>query len=425
MYNSPLSDPRRKGRRRQRQAPLAAAAILVGAVLAFALAFSLFWQLGDRVVGGEFDVGVPSIGFPSIGLPSLPGFGGDEEAIAAVPAREYRVTPDLSLGNFRDQAYRPVKGIYLSSWAAGHNGILTDQLALVDRTELNAMVIDAKDATGYVTYDANVQLSDELGMEEERIRDIDGLIATLREHDIVPIARIVVFKDPLLAEKHPEWAVQNVNGGVWKDNKGFAYMNPYKREVWDYVLDVAEDAAGHGFREIQWDYVRFPSDGKISETSYPGEYGPKEDAIADFLAYSRQRLEPLGVWVSADVFGLTLYEKNDMGIGQKIEKVSRSVDIVSPMIYPSHYYSGHYNLDNPNAQPYEVVKLATEDATRRMDGTGAIYRPWLQDFSLGGVEYGVDEVKAQIRAVEEQGYNEWILWDPSVKYVEGALRPAS
>src|SRR5665648_112570 len=158
MYNSPLSDPRRKGRKRRRQAPLVAAAILVGAVLSFVLAFSLFWQLGDRVVGGEFDVGMPAIGFPSIsiGLPSLPGFGGDEEAIAAVPARDYPVTPDLSLGHFRDQAYRPVKGIYLSSWAAGHNGIFTDQLALVDRTELNAMVIDVKDATGYVTYDANV-----------------------------------------------------------------------------------------------------------------------------------------------------------------------------------------------------------------------------------------------------------------------------
>ena len=130
-----------------------------------------------------------------------------------------------------------------------------------------------------------------------------------------------------------------------------------------------------------------------------------------------------GVWVSADVFGLTLYVKDDLGIGQKIEKVSSNVDIVCPMIYPSHYYAGSYNQKNPNSHPYEIITAAMKDSTKRLRGTGAIVRPWLQDFSLGGVTYGVEQVKAQIKAVEEQGYTEWLLWDPSLKYTEGALRP--
>jgi hypothetical protein len=247
------------------------------------------------------------------------------------------------------------------------------------------------------------------------------MMAKLREHRIFPIARIVCFNDPLLAGKRADWAIQNKNGGVWRDKKGSAYTNPYKREVWDYLLELAEEAADLGFQEIQFDYVRFPSDGKISDTAYPGQDSSMEDAIAGFLAYARERLEPKGVWVSADVFGLTLYEKDDMGIGQKIEKVAQNVDIVSPMIYPSHYYSGHYNIDNPNSHPYEIIKAATNDATRRLVGTGAVYRPWLQDFSLGGVTYGPEQVKKQIEAVEELGYQEWLLWDPSVKYTEGAL----
>ncbi|GAB4250501.1 MAG: hypothetical protein Kow00129_11330 [Thermoleophilia bacterium] len=386
---------------------------MVAAVFSFLLGFLVFWQVGSRVAGGEISLGLPDLS------------AGSEEAPTSLGGQEkYPVAVQVDMRRLRDRSYRPVKGIYLSSWVAGHSELLQNQLDLADSTEINAFVVDIKDATGYVTYAAEVPLADELGLEEERIKDIDALVSNLQAHGVVPIARLVVFKDPLLADKRPELAVQSSKGGVWRDRKGFAYLNPYQREVWDYTLDIAEDAVGRGFREIQFDYVRFPSDGPISEAVYPGQFGPKEDAIAAFLAYARQRLEPLGVWVSADVFGLTVYERDDMGIGQKIEKVAQNVDIVCPMIYPSHYYSGHYDIDEPNAKPYEIVRAATADATRRLDGTGAIYRPWLQDFSLGGVEYGAEEVRAQIRAVEEQGYTEWILWDPQVSYTRGALRSA-
>ncbi len=403
----------RRTRRRGHAAGPAIAVIAVGIFLAFAVGFAAFWAVGARVAGG------------GLTLPRLArgGSAGSAAASAVLASPELQPLPVVDIKRLRDYAYIPVKGIYVSSWAAGSKQLMDKQIALVDRTELNGMVIDVKDATGYVSYDTDVPLADELELEEPRIADIDALMATLQEHKIVPIARIVCFNDPILAKRRTEYAVKSKGGGIWKDKKGSSYTNPYDRRVWKYLVDLGEDAAAHGFREVQFDYVRFPSDGKISDAVYPGARGSQEDAIAQFLAYARGRLDKLGVWVSADVFGLTLYVKDDLGIGQRIEKVSANVDIVCPMIYPSHYYAGSYNQKNPNSHPYEIITAAMKDSTKRLQGTGAIVRPWLQDFSLGGVTYGVEQVKAQIKAVEEQGYAEWLLWDPSLKYTEGALRP--
>ncbi len=382
---------------------------LMGAAV-FAGGFILLWSLGSWVVGGG--------GFP----------GGRSETTATaavvVPVQtDYSVEPLVNPRVFRDLSYVPVKGVYMTSYAAASPDKLGSMIGLADRTEINAFVIDVKDDIGLVTYKADVPMAEELKLIEPRIKDVDALIATLREHGITPIARLVCFKDTTLATERPDLAVKSEKGGSWEDYKGLNYTNPYSHEVWEYLVQVAEDAVGHGFREVQFDYVRFPSDGPISEAVYPGEYCSKEDAIAGFLAYARQRLEKLGAWVSADVFGLTVHVNDDMGIGQRIEKISQNVDIVCPMVYPSHYEAGSYGIDNPNASPGETITAAMEDTTERLAGTGAMGRPWLQDFSLRGVTYGVAEVKAQIKAAEEQGFNEWILWDPSLKYMEGALRP--
>ncbi|MBN1321833.1 MAG: putative glycoside hydrolase [Thermoleophilia bacterium] len=336
---------------------------------------------------------------------------------------EYKVEPLVDLVALRDLSYVPVKGVYMTSYAAGSQERITQMLALADKTEINALVIDVKEDLGLVTYDADVGLAKELGLVEKRIPDIDELLATLAEHDIVPIARVVCFKDTKLAKARPDLAVQSTEGGMWADWKGLNYTNPYNHEVWEYIVQVAEDAARHGFREVQFDYVRFPTDGPISKASYPGKYCKMEDAIAGFLAYARARLEKLGVWVSADVFGLTVHTNDDGGFGQKIEKICQNVDIVCPMVYPSHYNDGSYGFAHPNSEPYGIVKAAMKDTNTKLAGTGAKGRPWLQDFSLGGVEYGVERVKAQIKAAEEEGFDEWILWDPALKYTEGALRP--
>jgi hypothetical protein len=385
---------------------------VLGVVL-FAGGFFLLWSLGSWIVGGS--------GFP--------GGGSSVDAVTApvtvVSGSDYSVSPLIDLREFRDLSYVPVKGIYMTSYGASSADNLNKMISLADSTEINAFVIDVKDDLGYVTYKADVPLAKEEGLIDNRIKDIDALIAKLREHNIIPIARVVCFKDTKLANKRPDLAVKWKNGTNWTDFKGLSFTNPYNHEVWEYLVEVAEDAARHGFREVQFDYVRFPSDGLISQAVYPGQNSSKEDAIAAFLAFARPRLEKLGVWVSADVFGITVNpasHKDSATIGQSVPKIAESVDIVCPMVYPSHYSDGYYGIESPNRSPYETVSKAMADTKGMLAGAGAMGRPWLQDFSLRGVTYGINEVKAQIKAAEEQGFSEWLLWDPALNYTKGALR---
>lgn len=373
----------------------------------FLAGFFLLWALGSLLVGGG--------GF----------WGGTSRAAVQAQASfdkngGHSIAPLADLRAFRDLSYVPVKGVYVNAFGAGK---LQKLLNLADDTEINAFVCDIKDDAGYVTYDADVPFAKDNNLINSRISNVDNFIGTLREHNITPIARIVCFKDNNLAKKRPDLAIQKKNGtGQWKDPDGYYYLNPYKEEVWDYLVQLAEDAAQHGFREIQFDYVRFPSNGDISNAAYPGQNSDKDEAIKDFLAYAHSKLEPLGVWVSADVFGLTTRVKDDMGIGQNFEKIADNVDIICPMVYPSHYSTNSYGLDDPNRNPYELVTGAMADAKKRLAGTGCKGRPWLQDFNMKGFTYGVAEVKAQIKAAEEQGFDEWILWNPGLNYTEGALR---
>jgi len=383
--------------------------IALASAIVFAGGFILLWSLGSLIVGGK--------GFPWTATA--------DAAISPVALQaqvDHPLEPLVDLRAFRDLSYVPVKGIYVTSYAAGRPEPLAKMIAIADRTEINAFVIDIKDDQGRLAYEVDVPLAKSLGLISVHIPDIDGLIATLREHNITPIARVITFQDSALAEARPDLAVQSTRGGIWRDIKGMGYTNPYNHEVWEYEVQVAEDAARHGFREIQFDYVRFPSDGVLAEAVYPGVYTTKEDAIAGFLGYARERLEKLGVWVSADVFGLATTVEKDSGIGQQFEKISQNVDIICPMVYPSHYDPGSYGITSPNASPYELVTHAMKDARPRLAGTGAMARPWLQDFSMRGVAYGVDQVKAQIKAAEELGFEEWLLWDASLNYTVGALR---
>jgi len=383
--------------------------IALASVVVFAGAFILLWSLGSVIVGGK-------------GFPWTPTATAAVAPVALQAQVDHPLEPLVDLRAFRDLSYVPVKGIYVTSYAAGRPAPLAKMIAIADQTEINAFVIDIKDDQGRLVYDADVPLAKSLGLISTHIPDIDGLIATLRQHNITPIARLITFQDSVLAEARPDMAVQSTKGGLWRDYKGMAYTNPYNHEVWEYEVQVAEDAARHGFREIQFDYVRFPSDGVLAEAFYPGAYTTKADAIAGFLAYARERLEKVGVWVSADVFGLSTTVKKDSGIGQQFEMISRNVDVICPMVYPSHYDPGSYGIDSPNASPYELVTRAMKDSIPRLVGTGAVARPWLQDFSMRGVTYGVDQVKAQIKAAEELGFEEWLLWDPSLNYTVGALR---
>lgn len=319
-----------------------------------------------------------------------------------------------------------VKGIYLSSWIVSHSRSFTERINLVNTTPLNTMVIDIKDATGYTTYNISEEtLASQWGLVERRIRDMEAILDILNENDIYPIARIVVNKDPMLAQVRPEWFLKRADGSIWRDRGGRPWLDPYNSEWWDFVLEICADAAQKGFKEIQFDYIRFPTDGPTRQIVYsqPNTVENRSQAIVDFLAYARDYLRPYGVYVSADIFGLVTSTKDDMGIGQRLEDVALHVDYIKPMVYPSHYGPGVYGYPNPNEHPYGVVLKALQDAKKRLDDMEvetAGVRAWLQDFSLG-VRYGKKEVLDQIRAVTDAGYEEWILWDPQCRYNRDAL----
>ena len=325
-----------------------------------------------------------------------------------------------------------VKGIHVTSWVAGDRRYFPDIIKLIDETELNTIVIDLKEADGRIAYDADIPLARSSGSIQKRIRNLDGVIEECKKHNIYKVGRIVLFKDTYLAEKRTDLAVMNkATRGIWRDYKGEAFTNPYSKEVWDYNLRLAEDAARRGFDEIQFDYVRFPSDGPLKDISYPE--GHNEDKavslISSFVEEADRRLSQYNVKLSVDVFGLTTL-RDDVGIGQNFKQLIDRADYVSPMIYPSHYYKGSYGYKNPNNAPYEIIRLSLKDAIRKsVDQTQSEavikekIRPWLQDFTLGYPSYGAAEVRAQIKAANDLGIKEWLLWNPSVRYTRNALLP--
>ncbi|MGE5529305.1 MAG: putative glycoside hydrolase [Patescibacteria group bacterium] len=309
-----------------------------------------------------------------------------------------------------------VRGIYATGWTAGSTKNFSRLVRFIQETQVNSIVIDVKDDGGTLSYKSLVPLARETGADIAKIKDPRALLRSLNRHGIWPIARIVAFKDPHLARKRPDLAVRNKAGGYWRDRKGMLWVDPNARYVWEYNVAVAKEAVAMGFQEIQFDYVRFTSDGCVSDCVYPYSKGAKkEDVIRDFLAYARAALKPLGIPVSADIFGLVTTAQDDLGIGQLLEKIAASVDIISPMVYPSHYARGSFGLANPDLHPYETVLRGLTDARRRLAQNAVEIRPWLQDFSLGN-PYGRAEIQAQIKAVRDAGLREWIFWNPSNRY---------
>lgn len=332
-----------------------------------------------------------------------------------------------------------VRALYVNAWAAGSRSRMRDLIRLADATEINAFVIDVKESDTYLAYtNTRIPLAREIGADRRPATTwLPELVDTLRAHAIYPIARIVVFKDRMLAERKPDLAIRHVNGGVWRDNKNGAWVNPYDKRVWDYNIAIAREALDMGFREVQWDYVRFPdvTDRMRVTMAFPGSNGKsRADNIRDFILYSKDELEPFTVPITADVFGLVTHLEDDVGIGQNWEKVIGAADAVLPMVYPSHYYAGLYGFQRPLANPYEVVRLATTDAVERANwlrdsakvSVGEV-RPWLEAMSIRGAKYGAHEVRQQIQGAYDAGVKSWALWNPASRFAafQDALRPAS
>lgn len=353
----------------------------------------------------------------------------ETETSSREPAPPVQSAPVEDFPDARFPRPEHVRGLYVNAWAAGSRTRMTELLELARRTEINTLVIDIKDASGYVSHRSNVALANEIGATGEiRIRDLPGLLDQLGAEGIYPIARIVIVKDPILTAQRPELAIQDTAGGVWVDSKGITWLNPYSTEVWRYHVDLAREVAAMGFPEIQWDYVRFPDapESDLARALYRGAQGrDRAEAIRGFLAYARANLADLQVRSTADVFGVTTSYRLDVGTGQVWEDLIDVVDVALPMVYPSHYWQGSFGYRHPNAYPYEVVHRAISDALRRsatVEGAG-LTRPWLQDFSLGAPAYDAAEVRAQIQGTYDAGVYEWVLWNPGSRYTAAALEP--
>ena len=394
-----------------------------------------------------------------------------------------------------------VKGIYVTGAMAGTSG-MDDLIALVDRTELNTMVIDVKNDDGRVVYEMDTPMVSEIGSSKKLVSDMPGLIQKCKEHDIYLIARIVAFKDPFLAENRTDLALHDESGNLFRDSSGLAWVNPYKEEVWKYLLEIAEEAVAIGFDEIQFDYIRFATDSGMKNVDFGPEAEGKsrEAVITEFVEYASERLHSQGIPVSADVYGIVIDSELDASlVGQNYYEMSKYLDYISPMVYPSHYGPGNLGLAIPDAQPYETI-YRSMSASRRVlagleapeeeaeavsgndiaqeteavsgndvsqeaaaetggavsqeaaavSGNGAVsaaeetelpdpkemepaeeiraqVRPWLQDFTAtwvdGHITYGPEEIRAQIQAVYDAGYEEWILWNAANRYTEGGLLP--
>lgn len=322
-----------------------------------------------------------------------------------------------------------VKGIYATAHSAGGSRMNT-LLEFMDSTELNSLVIDVKDDWGYITYDTgNPEL---LAMDTTKkiIRDMPQLMNTLTHSEIYPIARIVVFKDTVLATKRPDLSFLNPDGTVWGNSKNppESFVNPYKKEVWDYNITIAKEAVKAGFKEIQFDYVRFPEgfEKRADVLQYDKDERTRIDAVAEFVKYAREQLNPLGVRISVDIFGYAASVPAAEGIGQDFQKISQNVDVICPMIYPSHYSTGWFGSKVPDAQPYATINGAVKDTVKKLEPLQErkpVVRPWIQDFTAtwvsGHIRYGKTEIEEQIRALKDNGIEEFLLWNAVNTYTPG------
>lgn len=365
---------------------------------------------------------------------------------------------------------KPLKAIYMTQCVVGTPSFRQDLVDLIDETEINAVVIDIKDFSGGIAFPVKNSLLKDGESTRCGARDMESFITTLHDKGIYVIGRITVFQDPLYTKQHPETAVRSrATGGVWHDNKGLAFVDVSAKPYWDYVVALAHESHAIGFDELNFDYIRFPSDGPMSDASYTWSKNmTKPEALEHFFAYITEHVRDTSAYapgtpspvLSADLFGMTTTNTDDLNIGQQLERALPYFDYVAPMIYPSHYPNGFNGWNNPNTVPYELIKFVLDSAVQRTIATSSVVptlhsekiyhtatstassssatqvftgryskesyskykiRPWLQDFDYGG-NYGPKEVRAQIQATYDAGLDSWMLWAPSNRYTKEALK---
>jgi hypothetical protein len=306
-----------------------------------------------------------------------------------------------------------IHGLYMTGWIAGSQKFY-ELVDYMKRSGLNAVVIDAQDDDGSISWETEIPLAKEIGANERKITDIETRVKYLHDNGIYTIARIVVYADPLLGSKRPDMAIL---GGQFVDTRGIRWPDPYNKAVWAYKADIAKDAAARGFDEIQFDYIRFPEH-RIQGYNAGVPVPQRTDAIIGFLNYAKAQLKPTGVFVAADVFGLTtsVDPGDDMEIGQDYRQIAGVADYILPMVYPSHYAPGTYGIGDPNAAPGDIVYESLVRAQKKTpDVDVQKHRPWIQDFTYGK-RYTAADIEDQIRGLARAGIYQWILWDPNNRY---------
>lgn len=328
-----------------------------------------------------------------------------------------------------------VRGIYIFGPMAGSTELFQNILDSAAGTEINTVVIDFKDDQGRITCPVDSPVASEIGACRPYVQDMKELIASLKERGLYVIARVVAFRDPWLAEKKPEWSLHLADGSLYRDRQGMAWVDPYRKEVWDYLVEVGTEAKEAGFDEVQFDYIRFSTEGTMRDVVFDEAVTggrSKTDVITEFVKYAYENLASQGLFVSADVFGTIIGSDIDaQAVGQVYTEMAKHLDYICPMIYPSHYGPGNFGLEHPDTMPYETVLEALKKSQMVMDqaaeadghvSSQAIVRPWLQDFTasyLGEgnyIPYGYNEVQRQIQAVKDAGYDEWMLWSAANRY---------
>src|SRR6202165_1191522 len=313
----------------------------------------------------------------------------------------------------------PVRGLYVFRFAANPRR-MKKLLAIADSPEIKSFVIDVKDEFGLNFNPTDPLLKKNAGTQSKATH-LGEVVDTMRAHGILPIARIVVFKDSVTARNNPDHTIRKADGSPWHDKKGQTWVNPYANAIWEYNFRVADEAIKMGFGEIQFDYIRFPEPYKsLPQQVFPEQKGrTKPQVLAEFLRTARERFAKQGVRTTADIFGLVTTVGGALEVGQKWEPISQSVDAVLPMVYPSHYPPGSLQLAHAHADPYEVIHIAISRARERDEKLGIKgehVRPWLQAFSLGQPKYGPHEIEEQKRGVYDSGYDGWVLWAAGTRY---------
>ena len=319
-----------------------------------------------------------------------------------------------------------VRGIYMTSWVASTESIRNGLIKIADETEVNSIIVDIKDYTGKVAFLMDNSKVKEFNSSENRIKDIKDFIKELHDKNIYVIGRIAVFQDPFLSKTRPDLYVKKSDGvNLWKDYKGAMWLDPCSKEAWDYIIAIAKESEAVGFDELNFDYIRFPSDGNMKDIKYTycNTALSKAELLETFFYSLKNELRELSIPLSADLFGMTATNYDDLNIGQVLERAEPYFDFISPMVYPSHYPKNYNGFANPAEKPYEVIKLAMDTASKRLvvaSSSPLKLRPWLQDFNMGA-NYGSVMIRKEKQAVYDAGLNSWLMWSPSNRYTVGAF----